>query len=66
MRGALEPGGGWGDSLGTGPLAMGGLTRATTLFSPVFISLTHVHRTKPLWRKSPLTNLWWAMTVPVV
>uniref|UniRef100_A0A452TUJ4 Transmembrane protein 94 n=1 Tax=Ursus maritimus TaxID=29073 RepID=A0A452TUJ4_URSMA len=37
-----------------------------TLFSPVFISITHVHRTKPLWRKSPLTNLWWAVTVPVV
>eukprot|EP00074_Homo_sapiens_P101236 XP_016880939.1 transmembrane protein 94 isoform X18 [Homo sapiens] len=34
--------------------------------SPVFISITHVHRTKPLWRKSPLTNLWWAVTVPVV
>lgn len=32
----------------------------------VFISITHVHRTKPLWRKSPLTNLWWAVTVPVV
>ena len=45
---------------------MGRLTHATTLFSPVFISITHVHRTKPLWRKSPLTNLWWAMTVPVV
>uniref|UniRef100_A0A452TUD0 Transmembrane protein 94 n=1 Tax=Ursus maritimus TaxID=29073 RepID=A0A452TUD0_URSMA len=31
--------------------------------SRVFISITHVHRTKPLWRKSPLTNLWWAVTV---
>lgn len=41
-------------------------TPPLTLFSPVFISITHVHRTKPLWRKSPLTNLWWAVTVPVV
>lgn len=59
-------GGARGYSPGTGTLAVGGLTRATTLFSPVFISITHVHRTKPLWRKSPLTNLWWAVTVPVV
>ena len=64
MRGALQLGVGRGDSPGTGPLAVGGLTRAT--ISPVFISITHVHRTKPLWRKSPLTNLWWAVTVPVV
>lgn len=41
-------------------------TPPTTPFSPVFISVTHVHRTKPLWRKSPLTNIWWSVTVPVV
>uniref|UniRef100_A0A7M4EAC3 Transmembrane protein 94 n=1 Tax=Crocodylus porosus TaxID=8502 RepID=A0A7M4EAC3_CROPO len=35
-------------------------------FSSVFISITHVHRTQPLWKKSPLSNRWWAMTVIVV
>ncbi|XP_058029997.1 transmembrane protein 94 isoform X4 [Ahaetulla prasina] len=32
----------------------------------VFISVTHVHRTKPLWKKSPFTNFWWTLTVVVV
>ncbi|XP_072846654.1 transmembrane protein 94 isoform X10 [Pogona vitticeps] len=32
----------------------------------VFISVTHVHRTKPLWKKSPFTNFWWTLTVIVV
>ena len=45
------------------------LWEALTPHSPiflVFISITHVHRTKPQWRKSPMTNLWWAVTVPEV
>uniref|UniRef100_W5N072 Transmembrane protein 94 n=1 Tax=Lepisosteus oculatus TaxID=7918 RepID=W5N072_LEPOC len=32
----------------------------------VVISLSHVHRSKPLWRKSPFSNTWWCLTVPVV
>ncbi|XP_064423625.1 transmembrane protein 94 isoform X4 [Latimeria chalumnae] len=32
----------------------------------VFISLSHVHRSKPLWKKSPFSNVWWCLTVPVV
>ncbi|XP_025902554.1 transmembrane protein 94 isoform X1 [Nothoprocta perdicaria] len=32
----------------------------------VFISITHVHRTKPLWKKSPFSNRWWTLTVAVV
>ncbi|KAJ6660318.1 hypothetical protein lerEdw1_017741 [Lerista edwardsae] len=36
------------------------------LFFAVFISVTHVHRTKPLWKKSPFTNIWWTLTVVVV
>lgn len=52
----------WGPGLG----AVASLTLPLTPFFAVFISVTHVHRTKPLWRKSPLTNLWWSMTVPVV
>ncbi|XP_069056247.1 transmembrane protein 94 isoform X2 [Pleurodeles waltl] len=32
----------------------------------VVISLSHVHRSKPLWRKSPFSNMWWCLTLPVV
>ncbi|XP_069510906.1 transmembrane protein 94 isoform X3 [Ambystoma mexicanum] len=32
----------------------------------VVISLSHVHRSKPLWRKSPFSNMWWFLTLPVV
>lgn len=32
----------------------------------VFISLSYVHRSQPLWRKSPFSNTWWCLTVPVV
>ncbi|XP_069373457.1 transmembrane protein 94 isoform X3 [Paralichthys olivaceus] len=30
------------------------------------ISLSYVHRSQPLWRKSPFSNTWWSLTVPVV
>uniref|UniRef100_A0A8C9MB65 Transmembrane protein 94 n=1 Tax=Panthera tigris altaica TaxID=74533 RepID=A0A8C9MB65_PANTA len=49
-----------------GPFLRDGCVEGTGPRGRVFISITHVHRTKPLWRKSPLTNLWWAVTVPVV
>uniref|UniRef100_A0A671URN8 Transmembrane protein 94 n=1 Tax=Sparus aurata TaxID=8175 RepID=A0A671URN8_SPAAU len=32
----------------------------------VVISLSYVHRSQPLWRKSPFSNTWWCLTVPVV
>ncbi|XP_048466673.1 transmembrane protein 94 isoform X1 [Rhincodon typus] len=32
----------------------------------VCISISHVHRSKTLWRKSPFSNLWWCFTLPVV
>uniref|UniRef100_A0A4W3GK90 Transmembrane protein 94 n=1 Tax=Callorhinchus milii TaxID=7868 RepID=A0A4W3GK90_CALMI len=32
----------------------------------VCISISHVHRSKPLWRKSPFSNAWWCLTLPVV
>ncbi|XP_030151338.1 transmembrane protein 94 isoform X12 [Lynx canadensis] len=56
----------WFDDFANGLLTAQKLTAALTVLHTVFISITHVHRTKPLWRKSPLTNLWWAVTVPVV
>ncbi|CAB1458885.1 unnamed protein product [Pleuronectes platessa] len=30
------------------------------------ISLSYVHRSQPLWKKSPFSNTWWCLTVPVV
>ncbi|XP_044309887.1 transmembrane protein 94 isoform X1 [Varanus komodoensis] len=41
-------------------------TAGMIVLHTVFISVTHVHRTKPLWRKSPFTNFWWTLTVAVV
>ncbi|CAN9508711.1 unnamed protein product [Ophioblennius macclurei] len=32
----------------------------------VVISLSYVHRSQPLWRKSPFSNTWWCLTVPIV
>nr|XP_033817348.1 transmembrane protein 94 isoform X2 [Geotrypetes seraphini] len=32
----------------------------------VFISVSHVHRSKSLWKKSPFSNIWWCLTLPVV
>uniref|UniRef100_A0A452R343 Transmembrane protein 94 n=1 Tax=Ursus americanus TaxID=9643 RepID=A0A452R343_URSAM len=56
----------WFDDFANGLLTAQKLTAALIVLHTVFISITHVHRTKPLWRKSPLTNLWWAVTVPVI
>ncbi|XP_038597863.1 transmembrane protein 94 isoform X1 [Tachyglossus aculeatus] len=42
------------------------LTAALIVLHTVFISITHVHRTQPLWRKSPFSNVWWTLTLPVV
>ncbi|XP_078230769.1 transmembrane protein 94 isoform X22 [Callithrix jacchus] len=56
----------WFEDFANGLLSAQKLTAALIVLHTVFISITHVHRTKPLWRKSPLTNLWWAVTVPVV
>ncbi|XP_023646960.1 transmembrane protein 94 isoform X2 [Paramormyrops kingsleyae] len=32
----------------------------------VVISLSYVHRSQLLWRKTPFSNTWWCLTVPVV
>ncbi|OXB56250.1 hypothetical protein ASZ78_006433 [Callipepla squamata] len=42
------------------------LTAGLIVLHTVFISVTHVHRTKPLWKKSPLSNWWWTLTVAIV
>lgn len=36
------------------------------LIFSVVISLSYVHRSQPLWKKSPFSNTWWCLTVPVV
>ncbi|XP_042304372.1 transmembrane protein 94 isoform X7 [Sceloporus undulatus] len=41
-------------------------TAGMIVLHTVFISVTHVHRTKPLWKKSPFTNFWWTLTVVIV
>ncbi|XP_036613431.1 transmembrane protein 94 isoform X8 [Trichosurus vulpecula] len=56
----------WFDDFANGLLLAQKLTAALIVLHTVFISITHVHRTKPLWRKSPFSNLWWTVTVPVV
>uniref|UniRef100_A0A8C5QNL3 Transmembrane protein 94 n=1 Tax=Leptobrachium leishanense TaxID=445787 RepID=A0A8C5QNL3_9ANUR len=32
----------------------------------VFISVSHVHRSKSLWRRSPFQNWWWTLTLPIL
>ncbi|XP_068119528.1 endoplasmic reticulum magnesium-transporting P-type ATPase isoform X2 [Hyperolius riggenbachi] len=32
----------------------------------VFISVSHVHRSKSLWKRSPFSNMWWSLTLPVL
>ncbi|KAM9296341.1 transmembrane protein 94 [Gastrophryne carolinensis] len=32
----------------------------------VFISISHVHRSKSLWRRNPFSNVWWSLTLPVL
>uniref|UniRef100_A0A5F8GF47 Transmembrane protein 94 n=1 Tax=Monodelphis domestica TaxID=13616 RepID=A0A5F8GF47_MONDO len=56
----------WFEDFANGLLLAQKLTAALIVLHTVFISITHVHRTKPLWRKSPFSNLWWTLTVPVV
>lgn len=34
-----------------------------SLFS-VFISVSHVHRSKSLWKRNPFSNIWWSLTLP--
>ncbi|XP_040186186.1 transmembrane protein 94 isoform X5 [Rana temporaria] len=32
----------------------------------VFISVSHVHRSKSLWKRNPFSNIWWSLTLPVL
>ncbi|KAM4662944.1 transmembrane protein 94 isoform 2-T3 [Discoglossus pictus] len=32
----------------------------------VIVSISHVHRSQPLWKRSPFSNSWWSVTLPVL
>ncbi|XP_066560947.1 transmembrane protein 94 [Amia ocellicauda] len=56
----------WFGELSNGLLLIQKVMAGFLALHTVVISLSHVHRSKPLWRKSPFSNTWWCLTVPVV
>ncbi|XP_041075800.1 transmembrane protein 94 isoform X2 [Polyodon spathula] len=56
----------WFGDLSSGLLLIQKVMAGFLALHTVVISLSHVHRSKPVWRKSPFSNTWWCLTVPVV
>ncbi|XP_038160448.1 transmembrane protein 94 isoform X1 [Cyprinodon tularosa] len=56
----------WFKELSNGLLLTQKLLAGFLVLHTVVISLSYVHRSQPLWRKSPFNNTWWCITVPVV
>ncbi|XP_074519033.1 transmembrane protein 94 isoform X2 [Halichoeres trimaculatus] len=56
----------WFTELSNGLLLTQKVMAAFLALHTVVISLSYVHRSQPLWRKSPFSNTWWCLTVPVV
>ncbi|XP_046888146.1 transmembrane protein 94 isoform X4 [Hypomesus transpacificus] len=56
----------WFEELSNGLLLSQKVMAGFLVLHTVFISLSYVHRSQPLWRKSPFSNTWWCLTVPVV
>uniref|UniRef100_A0A1A8BDJ4 KIAA0195 n=1 Tax=Nothobranchius kadleci TaxID=1051664 RepID=A0A1A8BDJ4_NOTKA len=56
----------WFGELSNGLLLTQKLMAGFLVLHTVVISLSYVHRSQPLWRKSPFSNSWWCLTVPVV
>uniref|UniRef100_A0A1A7WVD5 KIAA0195 n=1 Tax=Iconisemion striatum TaxID=60296 RepID=A0A1A7WVD5_9TELE len=56
----------WFRELSNGLLLTQKLMAGFLVLHTVVISLSYVHRSQPLWRKSPFSNIWWCLTVPVV
>ncbi|KAM9837619.1 transmembrane protein 94 [Aulostomus maculatus] len=56
----------WFHELSNGLLLTQKVMAGFLVFHTVVISLSYVHRSQPLWRKSPFSNTWWCLTVPVV
>lgn len=57
---------GWFVELSNGLLLTQKVMAAFLALHTVVISLSYVHRSQPLWRKSPFSNTWWCLIVPVV
>ncbi|XP_028263978.1 transmembrane protein 94 isoform X1 [Parambassis ranga] len=56
----------WFDELSNGLLLTQKVLAAFLVLHTVVISFSYVHRSQSLWRKSPFSNTWWCLTVPVV
>ncbi|XP_036398079.1 transmembrane protein 94 isoform X2 [Megalops cyprinoides] len=56
----------WFSDLSNGLLLSQKVMAGFLALHTVVISLSYVHRSQPLWRKSPFSNTWWCLTVPVV
>ncbi|XP_024121034.1 transmembrane protein 94 isoform X2 [Oryzias melastigma] len=57
---------GWFTDLSSGLLLTQKVMASFFVLHTVVISLSYVHRSQPLWRRSPFSNTWWCLTVPVV
>ncbi|XP_038591337.1 transmembrane protein 94 isoform X4 [Micropterus salmoides] len=56
----------WFSELSNGLLLTQKVMAGFLALHTVVISLSYVHRSQPVWRKSPFSNTWWCLTVPVV
>ncbi|KAM8947320.1 transmembrane protein 94 [Pelodytes ibericus] len=56
----------WFGSLSGALLQAQKLSACLIVLHAVFISISHVHRSKPLWKRSPFRNKWWCLTLPVL
>ncbi|XP_029456392.1 transmembrane protein 94 isoform X2 [Rhinatrema bivittatum] len=56
----------WFGPFSNGLLLAQKLATCLIVLHTVFISISQVHRSKSLWRKSPFSNIWWCLTLPVV
>ncbi|XP_026207785.1 transmembrane protein 94 isoform X2 [Anabas testudineus] len=56
----------WFSELSNGLLLTQKVMAGFLVLHTVVISFSYVHRSQPLWRKSPFSNTWWCLTVPVV
>uniref|UniRef100_A0A3Q4NAW6 Transmembrane protein 94 n=1 Tax=Neolamprologus brichardi TaxID=32507 RepID=A0A3Q4NAW6_NEOBR len=56
----------WFFELSNGLLMTQKIMAGFLVLHTVVISLSYVHRSQPLWKKSPFSNTWWCVTVPVV
>ncbi|KAF3859073.1 hypothetical protein F7725_021472 [Dissostichus mawsoni] len=53
----------WFGELSNGLLLTQKVMAGFLVLHTVVISLSYVHRSQPLWRKSPFSNTWWCLTL---